>query len=337
VDVRILDKGKGVGGRLATRRVGSARLDHGAQFFTARSPAFEALTGGWVDRGVAYEWCQGFTGSPDGHPRFAGRGGMTALAKDLAGGLDVSTSCRVTRIRSHSEGWLLETTSGPFGPLDAVLLSPPAPQTLELLGGVDVSTRALDELSALRFEPAMAALVVLDGPASVPLPGGVKIDDGPVSWVADNHAKGVSAVPALTIHGRGTWSHSVWDRPAAEVLSVMLDAAEPYLGGALQSVDPNPRPPRLQPADPSPRPQNPQPSEAETDTPGTAAPSSGGQIQLQRWRYATPVVSHEQRGLVLVNSSKPLFAAGDAFGEAKVEGAVLSGWAAADEILSRLL
>ena len=42
VDVRVVDKGRSVGGRLATRRIGDARLDHGAQFFTVRTPAFRA-------------------------------------------------------------------------------------------------------------------------------------------------------------------------------------------------------------------------------------------------------------------------------------------------------
>lgn len=36
-DVSVLDKGRGVGGRLATRRIGDAVLDHGAQFFTVRT------------------------------------------------------------------------------------------------------------------------------------------------------------------------------------------------------------------------------------------------------------------------------------------------------------
>ena len=35
-DVVVLDKGKSPGGRLATRRIGDATLDHGAQFFTVR-------------------------------------------------------------------------------------------------------------------------------------------------------------------------------------------------------------------------------------------------------------------------------------------------------------
>jgi len=34
----VVDKGRGVGGRLASRRIGSATFDHGAQFITARTP-----------------------------------------------------------------------------------------------------------------------------------------------------------------------------------------------------------------------------------------------------------------------------------------------------------
>ena len=41
-EVVLLDKGRSPGGRLATRRIGAATLDHGAQFFTVRSEAFAA-------------------------------------------------------------------------------------------------------------------------------------------------------------------------------------------------------------------------------------------------------------------------------------------------------
>ena len=43
-DLRVVDKGRGVGGRMASRRMdtpaGQARFDHGAQFFTTRSDLF---------------------------------------------------------------------------------------------------------------------------------------------------------------------------------------------------------------------------------------------------------------------------------------------------------
>ena len=43
--ITILDKGRSVGGRLATRRIDGGRADHGAQFFTVRDKAFALVCG----------------------------------------------------------------------------------------------------------------------------------------------------------------------------------------------------------------------------------------------------------------------------------------------------
>ena len=52
-NVLIIDKGRGIGGRLAGRRIGDASFDHGAQFFTAREASFKATVEGWIEAGVA--------------------------------------------------------------------------------------------------------------------------------------------------------------------------------------------------------------------------------------------------------------------------------------------
>jgi len=54
--VRVVDKGKAPGGRLASRRMGGATLDHGAQFFAASDPRFRALIYDWQAAGVIKEW-----------------------------------------------------------------------------------------------------------------------------------------------------------------------------------------------------------------------------------------------------------------------------------------
>ena len=56
VSVRVLDKGRGVGGRMATRRMGGGRFDHGAQFFTVREPSFQSYVDEWLQAGVIQEW-----------------------------------------------------------------------------------------------------------------------------------------------------------------------------------------------------------------------------------------------------------------------------------------
>ena len=50
--VSVVDKGRSPGGRLATRRIGAATLDHGAQFFTVRTPAFQHRVDAWIERGL---------------------------------------------------------------------------------------------------------------------------------------------------------------------------------------------------------------------------------------------------------------------------------------------
>ena len=47
-DILIVEKSRSVGGRLATRRIGEGKADHGAQFFTVRSPELqEDVESGW--------------------------------------------------------------------------------------------------------------------------------------------------------------------------------------------------------------------------------------------------------------------------------------------------
>jgi renalase len=56
--------------------------------------------------------------------------------------------------------------------------------------------------------------------------------------------------------------------------------------------------------------------------------------QVQRWRYSQPVVTHPEPCL-LVNAPAPLVFAGDAFGTPRIEGAFLSGRAAAQTLLAQ--
>ena len=54
-------------------------------------------------------------------------------------------------------------------------------------------------------------------------------------------------------------------------------------------------------------------------------------VQLKKWRYSQPRVVHEKR-TVFYDDPLPVALAGDAFGGPRIEGAVLSGLAAAETI-----
>ncbi|CAN0170185.1 unnamed protein product, partial [Chrysoparadoxa australica] len=102
--VRVLDKGRGIGGRMATRRValptGEVTFDHGAQYMRPRDPAFaQALaTAG------AVAW-------PDGsvHDRLVGMPGMSSVPRAMAAGLTVSQQAEVTAMVRQDGFWTLET------------------------------------------------------------------------------------------------------------------------------------------------------------------------------------------------------------------------------------
>ena len=54
-DSILLDKGRKPGGRMATRSVGTARFDHGAQHFGARDPQFRFVVDEWSTAGTQGE------------------------------------------------------------------------------------------------------------------------------------------------------------------------------------------------------------------------------------------------------------------------------------------
>jgi renalase len=233
-EVVVLDKGRSVGGRLATRRIGEARLDHGAQFFTVRGPALQSQVDDWLERGVARVWCHGFAGRDDGYPRYCGSDGMNSLAKDLARGLDCRTHQMVFMVRRTEDGWDIVIDDGSTIAADAVVLTCPVPQSWALLAQAELAIP--EELFRRAYHRTIGLLTVLDRPSAVPWPGGVQFDAGDASnafgFVADNHTKGISPVPAVTFHATQPWSTEHWDDDIAVLRALLLERAEPWIGDA---------------------------------------------------------------------------------------------------------
>jgi renalase len=292
--VTVLDKGRGPGGRLATRRIGSATFDHGAQFFTVRSPEFADLVEHWRNDGLVAEWCRGFTGD-DGHPRWIATGGMNSIAKHLARDLDVRCSTLVFAIRpGPAGGWAVGLDDGTAIDADAVIVTCPLPQSFSLLVASGVTLP--EALTGTDYERTLGLLAVLSGPSAVPAPGGLQHPDAVFSFIGDNAAKGVSGSPALTFHANAEWSAAHWDDDHTVAHQLLLDAASPWLGDA-SVVD----------------------------------------SQFKRWRFATPLSLWPDpcwSATTDDGAAAPLVLAGDAFKSARMEGAALSGLAAARAIPS---
>ncbi len=298
--VSIIDKGRGVGGRLATRRIDDATFDHGAQFFTVRGDDFREVIEQAIADGVVAVWCHGFD-NDDGYPRYYCPQGMSGLAKWLTSdlrerGVHIGTATRAAHIEATTDAWRLPLVDGGERLTRSLIVTAPVPQTLQLLddGAVSLSAEVSEQLGQITYKPTFALLVRLDAPSAVQPPGGIqRTEDDLFTFIADNHLKGVSATPALTFHVNGPVSTSRWDDKPADIIADLLVEAAPWIGDATV-----------------------------VDT------------QLQKWKFAGPYTPHPDRHLVVTTSPGPLVLAGDAFGGPKVEGAFNSGMSAGQALLA---
>ena len=230
VDVLVVDKGRSPGGRLATRRIGDATLDHGAQFFTVRTPAFQRTVDDWLERGLVTVWTNGF-GSDDGHPRYVATAGMNSLAKDLAVGVEVSCPTMAFAVRpGDRDPWRVVIDDGTVRDADHVVITAPLPQAFALL--VDAGVELDEQLMRTDYDRTIALLATLDRPSSIEPPGGLQGPDDNVSFIVDNVAKGVSSAPAVTLHASAAWSETHWDDDVEALRTQLLELAQPWIGPA---------------------------------------------------------------------------------------------------------
>lgn len=223
--VIVLDKGRGLGGRLATRRTGFGSFDHGAQYVTARDPGFAAwLTragqagraGTWERGGVASDW---WVGTP----------GMSALVRTLADGLDIRNSRHVTRIARGDAGWrvFLDDAAATLQ-ADRLVLAIPAPQARVLLTGVSALAGRLD---AVTIAPCWTLMLSLAEPLDR-APDAYKASDGACAWVARDSSKPGRKAPGenWVIQAGPAWSAEHLEDDPDTIAERLTDAFRDWAG-----------------------------------------------------------------------------------------------------------
>jgi len=207
--VRLYDKGRAPGGRLATKRleVGGAtlRIDHGAQYLRPRDAGFAALLAAYG----AAPW-------PD-EDRFVPVPAMSALPRSLAEGLEITPGHTVTALRRADDAWWVDAA----GPFEAVVLTAPAPQTATLLAPVAPELAAF--LSRVVYAPCWTWLAAFD--AKLPLPDALRPDAGPIGWAARNNSKpGRDAMEAWVVQASPDWSRAHLEDTPDAVAAALREA-----------------------------------------------------------------------------------------------------------------
>lgn len=173
----LLDKGRGIGGRVATRRANGLQFDHGAQYVTAKGAGFAAVLHDLAGAGDAASWPDG-----SGRARVVGTPGMSSLAKALAVELDVRQSVDVTAIRPDEGGWQV-LAGGVCFSAARVVVTVPAPQVAGLLGAHHPLAALL---GGVQIDPCLTLMAGITAPPPFVTR---EAPDEPIGWIAQDSAK----------------------------------------------------------------------------------------------------------------------------------------------------
>lgn len=227
--VVLFDKGRGPGGRMATRRVagpqGEIAFDHGAQYFTARDPAFAAQVEQWAAAGVAAAW------PAAGGDAWVGTPGMNAVVKAIAAQRDVRWNARIDAVEQkepnegQNEGWG-DAPKWSLDPVqdrafDAVIIATPAEQAVPLLQAHDPAMAGIAQRCT--SAPCWTAMVAFEDRIAI-APDIVR-DAGILGWAARNSAKpGRSGGEAWVLQATPEWSRAHLEDEPDDVVTALLAA-----------------------------------------------------------------------------------------------------------------
>lgn len=318
--ITIYEKSRGLGGRVATRRREGYRFDHGAQCIKGPSPEVrqliaERLPSASLRRISKPVWTFDGAGriaegdaSQNAEENWIYAEGINQLGKLLGDGQEVRREVRIGALREGGgpggAGWtLLDTNGSVAGTADIVLLTPPGPQTAEILttSAMDNATREalITELGRSRYRRCVSLALAFDRPIERPFYALVNSDrQHPISWLGLEHTKGPERCPPghslLIPQMAPQWSVEQYEQPVEALVGPVAEMVGALLGETL------------------------------------GAPLWA---DLQRWRYALPDASADSDAVHTHGAPRGLFFAGDYLAEkGRIHLAIESGWRAAERI-----
>jgi len=323
-NVIVLEKARGVGGRVATRRLHGTCADHGTCYLTPKAEPFQRYLYDLAEVGVLRVWTeQVHTLAADGkltaapmaecYPRWVAPAGMTAIAKVLAADLDIYLSHQVTGVDLRDEGWHLTVTVRDGDSqmtteflAKALVIAVPAPQAASLIAPIrpHLSTALVQQVNDAIFFPCLSVMAgyspgqLKNWLSHFPNVKSVTLTDNPVlSWFGFDSSKRIDPkVPVFVLQSSAAFAQQHLEstdlQPAAQTL---LEAASKHF------------------------------------LPWVSQPTW---FQIHRWRYAFSKNPYST-GFLADSTHLPLVLTGDWCRGRKVDDAYQSGLAAATYLLTQ--
>lgn len=296
--VELFDKSRGVGGRMSTRYAGDYEFDHGAQYFTVTDPEFQALIDTHSRDGEAVRW--------DSHGLYLRNGGVEAdrgRPRWVGAPRMNSVPKAMAKGLSIHLGQRIASVTGQAGNLRLTFedghQSDPYDRVIctapapQAAALLPTDSGLQPMLASVRMHACFALMVGLDSVFD-PDWDSLRVHDLPVSWIARNSSK----------PGRTDRMTSLVVHAAPDWSDRYAEAERDWVQAELLSV-----------------------ASTLCEQPLETAPH----IALHRWLYA-----YADEGVgqdCLINQDYGIICAGDWCVGGRVEGAYVSGRAAARAIL----
>lgn len=223
----IFDKGRGIGGRLATRRADGLQFDHGAQYVNAHESGFARLLAKLSASGAAAPWSDG-----TGRTHTVGTPDMATIAKAMGADLDIRQNAQVAAVKRTGDGWTLQIDDAAYDAAHVVITAP-APQIAPLIGP---STALATALSPVRYAPCLTLMAALRAPAPF-ISRNMPEDD--LAWIAqDNSKPGRPVGDATTWVAQASPAFSLLhlEKAPADIAALMLPLLCDRLGAPMDAV-----------------------------------------------------------------------------------------------------
>ncbi|MDX2254447.1 MAG: FAD-dependent oxidoreductase [Pseudanabaenaceae cyanobacterium bins.39] len=312
LDVTIVEKSAGVGGRMATRRLQGTWVDHGAQLISIKSDDFDRFIRKLQEKGIVREWTRNvYQLSTSGllppdddkrHQRYCCPLGMTAIAKYLASDLNIINNARITGVSHRDDVWQLTSDRQEILTTKVIISTIPAPQFLPLFE--DVLTAAPSFLQAVRsvkFAPSVTIMAGYNASMHVPVEWQAIrcVKDPILDWISYDSSKHPdnSLQPVFVLQSTAEFAKQSMEEPDLEIAGKpLLNQAGKLLAKWLASPE---------------------------------------WWQVHRWRYA---LAEESLGVSCLSTKVPLplVCAGDWCAGKNIEAAFHSGLAAAGSAIELL-
>jgi len=237
-DPIIIEKSKGVGGRLATCRADTAMsFDHGVQFFTAQSGEFQLLLEKSLSAGAIGSWRPVlFEDQSEVNANwFVGKPTMNALVKPLLKNIQINFSEEVSSIVREGENWRIKTLSDKTGELfQNVICTVPAPEVSFFLRS---EKELLRKIADVKIAPCWALLLAFEH--SLDLGFDVwKSDVENIAWIARNSSKPSREknYKSWVLHASPEWSGKNLEIENDQVTRVLFDELCAIFGSSFSNA-----------------------------------------------------------------------------------------------------